>query len=181
MIGGSQQPGVDDLERATAPMRRIGDRFDLDVDAEQVGTVPQDGQVAVDDDGIGARSAPSAARRSTISGPTPEASPIVIAIGVVMYCVPFVTRSTSVLVVPKPPGLQASRNRLAADGQLAKADPDTDRAEHGNRCIADERRRRVATDQDHAAAPATRRPVGEHDRPLPRRRLRRPPSDRRAT
>ena len=52
---------------------------------EQFGTVAQDRGVAVDHDRV-VDERPSAARRSTISGPTPEASPIVIAIGTVTLC-----------------------------------------------------------------------------------------------
>ena len=50
-------------------------------------------------------SAPSAARRSTISGPTPEASPIVIAIGAadLMSAVCPTTSSASARSSPNPP------------------------------------------------------------------------------
>ena len=81
VVGGGEQAGVDDAQRAGV---RVAPATSIDVashvETEQLAAVGEDRGVAVDD-GVPSTSAPSAARRSTISGPTPEASPIVIAIG----------------------------------------------------------------------------------------------------
>ncbi len=97
---------------------------------------------------------PAAAVRSTISGPTPEASPIVMAIGGVALTAPApATRSTTLDGVPKPPGLVRSKGPSLPHARLhGDAGRDGAADEHG--AISEHGSRGVTSDDDDGGEPA---------------------------